>query len=46
MSKTILCTLADKYQTDKGGESTMYGGVMGGGTVIFRLKYDGSTATS
>jgi hypothetical protein len=26
---TTLCELADKYQTDKGGRSTMYGGVHG-----------------
>lgn len=26
---TLLCELADKYQTDKGGRSTMYGGVHG-----------------
>lgn len=39
MSKTILCTLADKYQTDKGGESTMYGGMMGGGCHNYTPTY-------
>ena len=37
---TRLCELADKYQTDKGGKSTIYGGCPGDTCHTYTVAYD------
>jgi hypothetical protein len=40
MVMTLLCELADKHQTDKGGRSTTYGGVAGDTCHNYTPSYD------